>query len=441
MTATYYKFLQLLLSIAVSCGALVGCVSKSNTELAKGTVSVQIPVQEKADSYQLKTIELLGIQNLREVAGDFVRFFYAPGSAGHEITGQAPAAHFIKIGSVFIPSDYTSIQMATIYYHMQNLAAFDTQVGAAGINQWPRSVGLEAQVAEGEGIQTNNAFYDGQTDSMMFVPFTNTDLPISVNAGIIAHEHFHSLFYKIVLKSAIALKKVSAKLAFIHSSQLVKVNIDKMQVQKDQITLLNELYLRGINEGMADFWGWVYTEDVDFMKWSLPTYVSARSLTLDKADIGYHITKVRMLNMIDNASFSDDLHGALAAYSYDIGTPHAKFLKQLANIYANENNVSISIAKIKIAKQVFQFLNDLKINFSALKDDESISELSLFRYFADQMIKNNTLTEDSCQFLIEYLNFTGTNSADKTNESKAFPKQKCSLKDGKVLMTNDVETK
>lgn len=407
---------ELYFLVLVFLSSLVGsCTDKSRTDKAEGSVSVQIPVQESATSYQLQVVSLLGISKLTEVAGKFARFFYAPGAADNQLTGMAPIAHFVQSGRTFIPSDYISTQMATIYFHMQQLAQFDEKVGAAGVNQWPRSVGLETQVSEGDSFRKNNAFYDGSTDSMMFVPFTNQDLPISVNAGIIAHEHFHSLFYKIVLKSAVKNNRVLTNSASIHDdSGFAPATDSKMQKPPDKaaqkVMLYNEAYLRGINEGLADFWGWTYTEDADFMKWSLPTYVSERSLTLNTFDVGHYQAKDYIISRIEDfQQNSDSVHDSILGYSYTIGTPHARFLKMLATISANENKISISQAKVNVAQDVILFLQSMKQTIETLKDGQMIDAASLFQFMADQKVKNKTLSDDSCQFILSYLNF----SADK----------------------------
>lgn len=394
-----------------------GCTDKSRTDKATGSVSVQIPVQSSATAYQLQVVELLGISNLKEMLGKYTRFFYAPGAVNDQLTGSSPIAHFAQSGGAFIPSDFTSIQMATIYYHMQQLAQFDEKVGAGGVNQWPRSVGLETHVNDGDSFRKNNAFYDGATDAMMFVPFTNQDLPISVNAGIIAHEHFHSLFYKIVLKAAVKNNRVLTNSASIHDDPGASSSaVTKMQKQPDsaaeKVLLYNEAYLRGINEGLADFWGWVYTEDVDFMKWSLPAFVGERSLTLNSFDVGHYQAKDYITSRIEDfQQNSSSVHDAILGYSYTIGTPHARFLKMLATISANENKISVSQAKVNVAQDVILFLQSMKQTMESLKDGDMIDAGSLFQFMADQKVKNRTLTDDSCQFILSYLNFSSDKKA------------------------------
>lgn len=418
----------------VVCGFFFGCTEKSRSEKAKGSVSVQIPVQTDADHYELKTVELLGIKDLTTMDGTYAHFFYAPGSDGSQLTGNAPKARFIQSGHTFVPMDFMSGQMAAIYYNMQNLADLDIKAGAGDVNQWPRAVGLETRVIEGDGFKKDNAFYDGQTDAMMFVPFTKSDLPISINAGIVAHEHFHSLFYKLVIKSAMSENKVLTSSASIHGEYQSNIGaalkMQKADQKSQKVLLYNEAYLRGLNEGLADFWGWTYTEDADFMRWSLPGYVGPRSLTLADADIGQYQTKQNISQAIDAfEEQGEQMQNAIINYSYEIGTPHARFLKMLAQIQANETKVSVTSTKESVAREVIAFLSQLKQNVSALKENEMIDAGGLFQFIADRKVAAKTLTTESCQFLLPYLN----NSTDVKSDLK------CDQKDGAVVFATDAK--
>ncbi len=396
-----------------------GCSPGTDVEKADGTITVQIPVQESAKSYRLQNVDLKGVQNLKEVSGDFARFFFSPGLAGSQLTGSSPIAHFAKAGRFFYPLDFISIQMATIYFHMQNLAILDQTVGASGINHWPRAVGLETQITEGSGVKNNNAFYDGVTDAMMFVPFTQTDLPISVNAGIIAHEHFHSLFYKIVIKKAVANNKIAFSVVSTHPDPvLIEAEPKKMQQpprmisEKNKASLYNEVYIRGLNEGLADFWGWLYTEDPDFMKWSLPAFIQSRTLSLDHTLDGEYLTQDDIQNDIAEMILKTDAPRAQLVNYYKIGTPHARFLKEWAQFYADDNGVSLKESKFEVAKKIVIYLSSLEKTISALNENELLNASHLFLYFSEDQSKNSKFSKKSCEFLLKYINFQKVNSGD-----------------------------
>ena len=411
---------------------LNSCGRSTDVEKAEGTITVQIPVQESASAYRLEKVNLKGVQNLKEVSGEFARFFFSPGSTDNQLTGSSPLAHFAKSGSVFFPLDFVSTQMATIYFHMQNLAALDQTVGAEGINHWPRAIGLETQITEGTGIKNNNAFYDGVTDAMMFVPFTQTDLPISVNAGIIAHEHFHSLFYKIVIKKALANNKIAFSVVSTHPDPaLIEAEPKKMQrppkmlSEKNKTSLYNEVYLRGLNEGLADFWGWLYTEDPDFMKWSLPSFIQSRTLSLEHTLGGEYLTQDDIQNEIDDMVLKTDVPRAQLVNYYKIGTPHARFLKEWVKFYADDAGVTIAESKIIIAKKIVTYLHSLEKTISALNENELLNASNLFRYIADDQVQNLKFSKKSCEFLIQYLNFQKVN----TNELS-----QCVEKENRIIL-------
>lgn len=401
------------------------CAKKSDVEEAQGDVQVQIGVQTSESNYALQVVQLNGIEKLSEVGGTYAKFFYSPGATDEALTGNAPHAAFVRTSSFFVPIDYISMQMATIYFHLQNLAQFDRLIGAGEVNHWPRSVGLETQISDsGSVAQKNNAFYNGQTDSMMFVPFTNTDVPISMNAGIIAHEHFHSLFYKVVIKPAALSRK---SLSAAASTQVENLSVEQNQVKFDKITpvkqvtdeeraeLFNDTFLRGINEGLADFWGWVYTNDPEFMRWSLPSFQADRTLQMSEGLEGEYETEEKIFKKIaDYVQYSDNPQGALINYAYKIGTPYARFMKQLTLLQAEAQNISIADSKKIMAQVVLNYMKELEAQIKKLDEKQNANPLGLFQFVIQLAEKNNLVrfNEKNCDLLAKYLN-KGQDAAQK----------------------------
>lgn len=394
---------------------IFSCSQKSDVQDATGTVKVQVGIQTSEKEYSLQQVDLFGIQNLKEVSGDYARFFYSPGSENGHLTGGSPRARFVKTQSVFVPSDLISMEMVTIYFHMQNLALFDKAIGAGSINQWPRSIGLETQIADRSQINKNNAFYNGQTDSMMFLPFNTNDLPIAMNAGIIAHEHFHSLFYKMVIKPAVAQNRITINSASIHTEDDIlfsfanpKIQVPKVISDKERALIFNEIYLRGLNEGIADFWGWLYTNDTEFMRWSLPRFQLERSLSLNQNNIGFYETSQNINDKIDQmVELSDNVRAALLNYSYQIGTPHARFLKQMTTMQVENGTISPADAKTKMGQLVYKYLTHLSTKMSQLHENETADPESLFTFMAEALQKNElelNFSLSDCEFMVKYLN-------------------------------------
>lgn len=438
---------KLVSFFVVSAVLLSSCAKKSDVAEADGDVLVKIGVQTSASDYNVKVVQLKGIEKLNEVSGAFARFFFSPGSNGSQLTGTSPRAQFIHTKNFFVPSDYISMQMAAVYYHLQNLALFDKAIGADGVNRWPRSVGLETQLSDGSsGLQKNNAFYNGQTDSMMFVPYTDAHLPISVNAGIIAHEHFHSLFYKLVIRLAFDAGKISTPLASVHGEEELSREVQTAAAisepikltDQQKIQIYNETLLRGMNEGFADFWGWVYTDDPEFMRWSLPDYRADRTLNLAENRIGLYESKEKITKRVEDAfQFSENPKAALINYSYQVGTPYARFLKQMSTLQAAAKGIEIVDAKKLVAQVIFNYMKELGAQIKTLKDDETIEPLSLFQYVAKLGQEKNLIQLDqaSCGFLVKYIN---QNQTDQKKQSQCKQQTQKGQKDSSfVIVKND----
>lgn len=364
-----------------------GCSPKSKLNDVQGDVRVKIPVSAQSgqsSDYELAVVTLKGISNLKNVSGFFAQFFFSPGLNQNQLVGDSPQARFIKTSeNIYIPVDALSQQMATLYYHIQNLFEFSQLIGAGDVNQQTMKMGLETNVKNSEVLSKNNAFYDGKSDAMLFVPFSSEELPIAVNSGIIAHEYFHSLFYKLILKNL--------------ESQKTELSVQKMQ------PLYNETYLRGINEGLADFWGWAYTNDDDFMRWSLSFYSKNRKLVLSDLAIGQFENSENIFLKVQTALLSGSAPSEyLSDYIYKIGTPNARFLKQLTAMMTAAGGLSPVEAKVKIAKSVILFLKNLSIKAKQISSTEILPAESLFEFIAstDSNIK---LSQSQCEFVLSYI--------------------------------------
>ncbi len=360
-----------------------GCKQKSELNDIQGDVQVKIPVSSQSgDSakYELSTVTLKGLSNLKEVTGFFARFFFAPGLNQNQLVGDSPQARFVKTkGGIYIPVDSISQQMATLYYHIQNLSEFSRNIGIGHNHQKPMKIGIETRISDSDVLDKNNAFYDGKSDAMLFVPFTSNELPIAVNSGIIAHEYFHSLFYKIVFNQS--------------ENQKTEVTTHKLQ------SLYNETYLRGINEGLADFWGWAYTNDVEFMSWSLSSYSKDRQLNLSAQNVGvFQRTEDIKKEVQTQIAAEADPSKKLTSYIYKIGTPNARFLKQMTSMMMTDE-LSPLDAKIKMAKTVISFVQLLAIKAKEIPATDFLPADSLFDFVASEI----KLSEAQCKFILSYI--------------------------------------
>ncbi len=426
------RFIVLLLTLLIA-----SCARKSAVQEATGNVPVQVGVQTSATEYSLQKVTLKGISNLKEVSGAFAKFFYSPGSDGNQLVGSAPVASFIQTAGFFAPTDLISIQMATIYFHMQNLAGLDKSVGAENINKWPRVIGLETQIYDNNQLRRNNAFYNGETDAMMFVPFTGKELPIAMNAGIIAHEHFHSLFYKVVMRPAIQNKKIPPMSASVHHENVKvrgrgnRIVLSDGLSEKEKAELFNDTYLRGLNEGLADYWAWLYSNDPEFMRWSLPTAYQDRTLNLSANNVGGYETNSDITNTIEAmADGVEEGYSFLGGYIYKVGTPYGRFLKQLTSMQVENKKMLEADAKTQIAQIVFKYLQYLGLKASTLAQGKTLDASDLFSFVSQQLqspLSTLKMDEKDCAFILQYINY------EVANEKKV---KVCTQTEAQTLMAD-----
>lgn len=296
--------------LSVVAAFLCACtVQPSAVQRAEGDVTVRLPVVGPDGVEALDEVVLRGIRNLWEVKGDYASFTFAPKVAAGGLKGDSPRAHFITAEGLFIPTDETTQQLSMIYSQLQELFALDRRSGAGDVLSWPRSVGFSVRVRDEVrgGFTADNAFYDGDSDALLIVPYKNGRLPLAMNPGVLAHEHFHALFYRLVYAPLLKEKLIAKNLrASAHGEDDLRAYFDseideetvvdrgpekptRPQGADDQAPgmdpetfqrLYHSVLLKSVNEGLADVWGWIRTGDADFLARSLPTEASSRTLRL-----------------------------------------------------------------------------------------------------------------------------------------------------------------
>ncbi len=433
-----------LFAAVVSMGILCSCSSKDESVNSSDKVQVLVPMMDKSEgssgSYSLQLIELLGISNLQEVKGDFAHFVFSPRIKNNHIDGEAPKARFIKSSSgAYIPANEITQQMVAIYVHLQNLANFDKEVGASGINVGPQAVGIGVSIKDGS---ENNAFYDPKTDALYFVPYTWKGLPIAVNGGIIAHEHFHSLFSKMVFNGQKGKSSLHDRRSFMSiaggvdeanevddKSRFEMLNrrgppgtpeIPKFDSKIDKTKLENPddsgkedsqfyqdyhyLLLSGMNEGLADFWAWVYSGDPDFIAHSIPTEKATRTLSI-KGESSRAIlpdqSNLKRIVRTGESYESLDIKDYLKSNAYLIGTQFARAMKKFTDVTAQARGVSNLVARKQVAKLLIKTLPKINLELSKLALDAYYHPSIFLNSFIDSI---PDLKEKECLFLSDVWN-------------------------------------
>jgi hypothetical protein len=241
---------RLTLSLTL-LGLCLGCQKTPEIWNPSRPFKTQIVVGT-ASGVEFKTIELEGVKDQKTLKGDIVEFYLSPGEKNSELVGRSAVARFVQDSNgVHIPANSLSLQMVSLYYHMQSLRKLEIESFGRTYVTWPRQIGLRVNTQNAE-TRFNNAFYNSQLDVIFFVPYSEDQLPLPLNGGVIAHEHFHSYFSRGVLQ---------------------KINQSEKKLEP-----LDDYVLKSLNEGLADIWGWIYTGQTDFIALSLPQFSQSRKL-------------------------------------------------------------------------------------------------------------------------------------------------------------------
>lgn len=403
----------------ILCTALLAsCNSTTRTKDVGGNVKTRIPMPVAGGSYELQVVELLGLNYLWELSGEYATFYQTPTVVNGHLEGSAPRTRFIKSQDLYIAADTVSLQLATVYAHTQKFAALDAELGVGSVNKWPRDIGVSVQMTG--GIR-NNAFYDDDTDSMLFVPYTDQNLPLAVNAGVLAHEHFHSLFFKLVtLPLNEAAVKVGAKSQqgsnSTHSQddiyQLFGIPKNK-KLEEDTVITEPVAYrivlMRGLNEGLADFWGWLYTGDTDFIAYSLPEHRDSRSLkTVDPRQRLSLFNTPTLRGRVSALTMSPkNVTANLNNYAYVLGVQYSRILKIVTEAIAESRQLPIVDARKEMAKLILKTLSDLKTDMLNL-DQNAYYDPSTFMTSLLENIEKPTDAE--CEIIAELMNFNENRS-------------------------------
>ncbi len=352
----------------------------------------RIPWPDSRHEYSLQDIEVESFSEPQYLRGNLAEFFIQPEllfDQGRMAQPGTPSGRFVRTESgSFVALDTTSIQVVTVYAHLERLRKLDVATGSAEFLPLRQTVGINVGIINAEKqIVENNAQYNPSVDSLLFVPYSESDLPIVFNAGVIAHEHFHSIFHKMVLSG------FQTRKAYLSESidEPVKIppltdppKADPPQTIKDppiptiSVDQYNRFVLRGINEGLADYWGWLYSGDESFVGRSLPNAIELRRLDkniIQFFNLDYFRTKL-----------SEDVDDRVRlSRSYALGSQYAVYFHSLS--LSLFNGSTDEQMRTKMARILILALPDFKRALEAKIDNEYLAPEIFVRIFVKAIQK------------------------------------------------------
>jgi hypothetical protein len=244
----------LSLSILASCSNPIDSGSKCPCK-------VKIPQLQEDGTYRMEVVELKTLQNPKKISSSIIQVsedprFYNNGS----IQDSKPQAHYIiNSEGVIIPTRTETSEMFSIYKTMEDLYFFDQAIGTDKILTYPRRVSLETRSGKTRNY-FNNAYFAVGFDRLVILKYIGDKVPLSINPGVLAHEHFHSIFFKIINPVVNTTNDMRFS-SLQEEAPVVKTNDSPtdQNVKVSKEAGYNYLILKSLDEGLADFWANIHT--------------------------------------------------------------------------------------------------------------------------------------------------------------------------------------
>jgi hypothetical protein len=352
---------------------MMGCNQKKVRDDHR--IRVQIPWADSQGKYSLQVVELKTVSNLSRLKGLAARFLFVPGNVSGILTGEEPFVHYIvNSDGVIIPTDRFSIELFSLYAHLEKLREKDSLIGIS--KTAPMTVGVQVHFEVNGKTEFNNAFYSSDLKSILVVPYVISDLlPLSINGGVLAHEYFHSLFDRFV---------------FTPMGSDLKKGFDETGIRvSDDRTVYRDVLIGGINEGLADFWGWAYAGDTDFILHSLSdARVRDRSLEAKALKL---IQESDLRKKTDSFKTYDYAN----SYYYILGTQVARIFKSYSDYIAIKNSLSVFEARLKVSKTIISALSVFQKKLLETKESGNLSPWNFIESYVLSREKNEIV---DCEF-------------------------------------------
>jgi hypothetical protein len=408
-------------SLMISVALMSAACGRSSAAL---TNTYQIPWPDQQGNYQLQPVVLKSFDRPSQLQGRDVKLFVDPYVRNGRLESTEPVGRFARTNDgVNVPSDYLTLQATVVHAHYERLRQMDEAVGAKV--SWPATIGIQANVSDGAGPIHNNAIFDSRLDALLVVPYVDKELPVSMNAGVLAHEHFHKIFQTAILnrmgEDGTVIGKPNGEKAsdplgltarcdwnhvagireVIRMPKILGEVLEPLEApsEKDLAQAYNIVFLRALNEGLADYWGWVYTGDANFVAKSLPQIENVRKLDEPSTGLISVNAKRTTLEKWLKLKLAGDPSGedVLTALSYEWGTVYARALYE-ATVAAFPEAPKKREDRLVMAKAIASALPDFAIQaVSSQKSGRFLSPNSLFKVLQPRL---SGKAKDSCQVLL-----------------------------------------
>ncbi len=353
---------------------LTACVRKSEKIDPQKGVLVKVANYTENLGVQLQTVRIKSLTDLSHLIGKNIRFEYLPrvNQRGEQaiFTGRSVVIQVMENQqNVFIAENEFSLGLLTAYWHLDQLIEQTKEFGFQDLLHLPFKVGVVHNNTEGV-MNHNNASYLPDYDAILIQPYSLNAVPILMNSGIIAHEYFHMLFQKLIHAH---LKSKITTITKIPDAQFLTISVS------DSNMVYHAVLLRAIEEGLADFWGWAYSKDEDFVSRSIPNH-TGQARRMSDEEISELKSKLELeFLVISYLSEKNEVdHNYLQSEVYRIGSRYSRQMKKLAQIHGTQ---ATQLALLKA-------LSQLQETYNLLKSDIKL-EPDFIIYLTTKELENN----------------------------------------------------
>lgn len=303
--------------------ALSACGQKGG---GGGDTKFLIPWHDANGKYELEEVTIETLASPNELRGAAAEVYSHAAFNDSGFNGSIARPHITKSGNLYIPLDTESATAIAVYAQFDRLYKYEQQQKSLSQLNWPRRVGIETTVRGDEIVAHNNAHYFTSLDVIGVVPFTKEGaVPVALNHGILAHEHFHAHFQTQVMNALNRAKPqpiVSALESLFYPLVFEAAPAPKPTTKSPRD--LNNLILRAWNEGLADLFAGIFQNQPDFFQASLPYLSDARDLDQEPG-------KMWMADDVKRRTSEVSTKERLAGLAYEQGTVLARMLYHIAN--------------------------------------------------------------------------------------------------------------
>ena len=404
------KFLNIFLVTLVSLYSL-SCEHESDSN-SESFESLVIEYNFSTNKYELNKKPIYSLDEPRNLNSDVAKFFYKIDSnlkLDHETT---VTLNLIKTSDdLFVPKDLSSLKSLSSYKIYEDYYNSHNKLGILSYSVWPKKVVVDAVDEE---IGSNNAFHVPPNTSTFYLPFDPYNVPASLNPGVIAHEENHGLFYTQVVKYSIP------EARYIEISALLSINYREYYAKRLRalygpnlnVVEYNHMLLRALDEGLADYSGFVFSNVPNFLTVTLG-YESERGVfnRVVSNSLSDPLPSIDQLQaIIDNIKGESNINSSkvttkylsksntlatLGGLSYTLAGQISSLLNILSqNIDYTDMPVSLSKNEY-FFKLIIESLHRLEDVFADGYENRRIS----FDDFFKAVLKNKIITDKTCKIL------------------------------------------